>query len=87
MPSVPNYAHWSSDAFLLYIYKQVMQFSHNVSKKMLRFNNYQHIPKYNHKIVANDPRVCNNPNNAKMRRNIGGDASWRSKLPAFTQFN
>ena len=28
---------WSSDAFLLYIRKQVKQFSHNVSIRMLRF--------------------------------------------------
>ncbi len=28
---------WSSDAFLRYIQKQVMEFSHNVSKKMLKF--------------------------------------------------
>jgi hypothetical protein len=32
-------SHWSSDAFLRYIRKQVMEFSHNVSKKMLRFKN------------------------------------------------
>jgi hypothetical protein len=30
---------WSSDAFLRYIRKQVMEFSHTVSKKMLKFQN------------------------------------------------
>jgi hypothetical protein len=30
-------AWWSSDAFLRYIQKQVMEFSHKVSKKMLHF--------------------------------------------------
>ncbi len=78
---------WLSDAFLQYIQKQVMEFSHNVSKKMLRFKNYKHVPNYNHRIMANNPRVCNNPNNAKMQRNVGGDASRQSRLPAFTQFN
>ncbi len=78
---------WSSNAFLHYICKQVMQFSHNVSKKMLRFKNYQHILNYNHRIAANDPRVRNDPTNTKTRRNIGGDALRRSKLLTFTQFN
>ncbi len=58
--------HWLSNAFLWYIQKQVVEFSHNVSKKMLRFKNYMHVPNYDHRIVANDPRVCNNPNNAEM---------------------
>ncbi len=78
---------WSSNAFLHYICKQVMQFSHNVSEQMLRFKNYQHVPNYNHRIVANDPRVRNDPNNAETRRNIGDDMSWHSKLLAFTQLN
>jgi hypothetical protein len=78
---------WLSDAFLWYIRKQVMEFSHNMSKKMLCFKNYKHVPNYNHRIAANDPGVCNNPNNAKMQRNVGGDASWQSRLPAFTQSN
>ncbi len=78
---------WSSNAFLRYIWKQVMEFSHNVSKKMLCFKNYKHMPNYNHRIGANNPKVCNNPNNAKIRRNIGGDVSWQIRLPVFTQFN
>jgi hypothetical protein len=35
--------------------------------------------------VKNNAR--NNPNNAETRRNIGGDVSRQSRLPAFTQFN
>ncbi len=64
-----------------------MEFSYNVSKKVLHFKNYTHVPNYNHRIAANDPRVCNDPNNAKAWRNVGGDASQQSRLPAFTQFN
>jgi hypothetical protein len=64
-----------------------MEFSHNMSKKMLRFKNYKHVPNYNHRIVANDPRIHNNANNAEMRRNVGGYASRQSRLPALTQFN
>ena len=32
---------WSSNAFLRYIRQQVMEFSHNVTKKMLRFQTLQ----------------------------------------------
>jgi hypothetical protein len=64
-----------------------MEFSHNVSKKMLRFKHYKHMPNYDHRIAANDPRVCNDPDSAKMWRSIGGNVSWQSRLPAFTQFN
>jgi hypothetical protein len=78
---------WLSDAFLRYIQKQVIEFSHNVSKKMLLFKNYKPVPNYDLRIAANNTRVCNNPNNVEMRRNVGGDASRQSRLPAFTQFN
>ena len=37
---------WSSDAFLRYIRKQVEQFSHNVSRRMLRFESFRHIADY-----------------------------------------
>jgi hypothetical protein len=39
---------WSSDAFFWYIRKQVMEFSHNVSKRMLTFQNYHHVPNFDH---------------------------------------
>ncbi len=66
---------WSSNAFLQYIRKQVMEFSHNVSKSMLWFQNYHHTPNFEHQIAANDPVICNDPNNAKMRGNASGDTS------------
>ncbi len=64
-----------------------MEFSYNVLKKMLCFKNYKHVPNYNHRIAVKNPRVCNNPNNAKTQRNVSGDASQQNRLPAFTQFN
>ncbi len=64
-----------------------MEFSHNVSKKMLRFRHYKHVPDYDHRIAANDPRVRNDPNNAETQRNVGGDTNQRNRLPVFTQFN
>ena len=35
---------WSSDAFLKYIRKQVDQFTHNISKRMIKHMFYRHIP-------------------------------------------
>jgi hypothetical protein len=68
---------WSSNAFLWYIRKQVIEFSLNVSKRMLTFQTYQRIPNFEHQVSANDPQVHNDPNNAEMRRNVGGDTSRR----------
>ncbi len=78
---------WSSNAFLRYIRKQVLEFSHNVSKRMLRFRTYRHAPEFDPGIAANDPRVRNDPNNAEARRNVGGDATRCNRLPEFSQFN
>jgi hypothetical protein len=78
---------WSSSAFLWYIRKQVMEFSHNVSKRRLAFQIFRHIPNFDHQVSANNPRVRNNPNNAKTWRNVGGDTSRRRQLPLFSQFS
>ena len=78
---------WSSDAFLRYIQKQVMEFSHNVSKKMLKFQNYRHIPNFDHQIHTNDPQVRNDPNNSETRRNVSGDTSRQARLSSFAQFS
>jgi hypothetical protein len=80
-------SRWSSNTFLWYIRKQVMEFSHNVSKRMLNFQNYRHIPNFEHQVSTNDLPVRNNPNNAKTHRNVGGDSSRRRQLPAFSQFS
>jgi hypothetical protein len=78
---------WSSDAFLQYIRKQVMEFSHNVSKRMLTFQNYCHIPNFDHGVSAKDSHVRNDPNNAETRRNVSGDMSQLMQLPALSQFS
>mgnify|MGYP006179045269 FL=1 len=78
---------WSSDAFLRYIRKQVLEFSHNVSKRMLRFRTHRHVPEFDQGIAANNPRVRNDPNNVETRRNVGGDVTRRNRLPAFSQFS
>ena len=78
---------WSSDAFLLYIRKQVEQFSHNVSCRMLRFELHRHVQDYAPSVSRLDPRQRNHPNNAETKRNIGGNSSRQARMPAFSLFN
>jgi len=79
---------WSSDAFLRYIRKQVEQFSHNVSKRMTSQMLHRHIPTYTTPAVSHlDPRQRNNPNNAKTRRNVGGDMTRQARLPPFAIYH
>lgn len=42
--SIMMIGRWSSDAFLRYIRKQVEQFSHNISKRMIQNQFFRHIP-------------------------------------------
>ena len=78
---------WSSDAFLRYIRKQVEQFSHNVSRRILRFEFFRHVPDYEPRTSRLDPRQGNHSDNGETRRNFGGSVSRRSKLPTFSLFN
>ena len=78
---------WSSDAFLRYIRKQVEQFSHNVSQRMLRVISHRHIPDIEPRVSHLDPRQRNHPDNAETRRNVGGNSSRRAQLPAMSLFN
>jgi hypothetical protein len=56
---------WSSDAFLRYIRKQVMEFSQNVAKRMLSCQNFRHVPNVHMPVSQDDPRIRNHPNNAE----------------------
>ena len=78
---------WSSDAFLRYIRKQVEQFSHNVSNKMLKFKFHRHVPGPEQGVSRWDPRQRNHPDNAETRRNIGGDSARQVRLPAFSLYS
>jgi hypothetical protein len=77
---------WSSDAFLRYIRKQIEQFSHDVSSKMIENMCYRYIPAPTESTTDRDPRQRNNPDNAETRRNVGGNATRQARLPAFSQF-
>ena len=78
---------WSSDAFLRYIRKQVKQFSHNVSRRMIRFQFHRHIPDLEPVVSHLDPRQREHPDNAETRRNIGGNLSRRVSLTDMSIYN
>jgi hypothetical protein len=79
---------WSRDTFLRYIRKQVKQFNHNVSRKMITHMFHRHIPNYTSPTVSHlNPRQRNHPDNVETQRNIGGDMAQQARLPAFTQFD
>jgi hypothetical protein len=65
--------HWSSNAFLWYIRKQVMGFSQNMAKRMLSCQNFRHIPDIHTRIQQDNPRIRNHPDNTETRRNVSGD--------------
>ena len=78
---------WSSDAFLRYIRKQVEQFSHNVSCRMICFQFHHHIPNLEPAVSHLELRQRNQPDNAKTRSNIGGNLSRRVCIPAMSMYN
>jgi hypothetical protein len=84
--SIMLIGRWSSNAFLQYIRKHVMEISQNVAKKMLTLQNYKHIPETNRRILPEDPRQRNNPHNAETRRNDGGNAIRLARLCAFALY-
>ena len=77
---------WSSDAFLWYICKQVEQFSHDVSFRMIENMSHRYIPSLTSTTKDRDPRQRNNSNNAETQRNVGGNAACQARLPAFSQY-
>eukprot|EP00957_Ditylum_brightwellii_P190337 14488401-Ditylum_brightwellii.AAC.1 len=60
---------WSSNASLRYIRKQVEQFSCNLSKQMLRFKIFRHVPDCEPLVSILDPQQQNHPDNKQTRRN------------------
>ena len=76
---------WSSDAFLLYIRKQVEQFSHNVSSRMIKNMSFNHIPNYEPRTSSHNTRMRNDRNNFQTRYNMGQSAvDIIPTLPSFS---
>jgi len=69
---------WSSDAFLRYIRKQVEEFDHDVSRRMIRNPRYHHVPA----PTRDDPRTGRNP--LSFTTNIGMGDSGAGFHTAFT---
>jgi hypothetical protein len=67
---------WSSDAFLLYIRKQVTEFSNNVSRKMIKNPVYHHVPDADredprtHNPMAATANIGMGANGATINRNV-----------------
>ena len=79
---------WSSDAFLLYIRKQVEQFSHNVSNRMIQNLSFTHVPNWEPRLHSLDPKIRNHRNNTQTRYNMGQNASHViPTLPNFSLHN
>ena len=50
---------WKSDAFLLYIRKQVAQFLQNLSTQMLQNENFYTVPDFQRALPSNGPPMAN----------------------------
>jgi hypothetical protein len=74
-------SHWSSDAFLRYICRQVQEFSVGVSSKMLLTDEFFAVSG----VTPKDPQVSGNINNFSGRGlNIGLTAQNRAMAPTFS---
>ena len=70
---------WSSDAFLSYIRKQIEQFSHQVSSKMLRFQFHRHLPDKGVWTSKYDARQETVTDDAETRKNIIGSMARQAR--------
>ena len=77
--SIMMIGRWSSDAFLKYIRKQVEQFSHNVSSRMLRHESFFTTPDFQPTTSRHDTRMPNDPRNFATN-NYGGVAARRERF-------
>jgi hypothetical protein len=69
--SIMMIGRWSSNAFLKYIQKQVEQFSHNVSRRMIQNQHFTHVPDFVPTVSRHDPRQRNHRDNAQTQQNMG----------------
>lgn len=79
---------WSSDAFLRYIRKQVEQFSHNVSRRMIQHQHFTHVPDFVPTVSRHDPRQRNHRDNSQTQLNMGrAGTSVIAALPRMALWN
>ena len=77
--SIMMIGRWSSDAFLRYIRRQVEQFTHNVSRRMLRNPSFFTTPDFDPTISGDDTREPNDPHNFATSH-FGGVAGRRERF-------
>ena len=92
LDEVPVYSimllgRWSSDAFLRYIRKQVEQFSHNISHRMIRHQHFTHVPQTEQRVSRHDPRQRNHSANLQTRTNMGGAPNVVARLTRLTMWH
>lgn len=75
---------WSSDAFMRYIRKQVLDMSHGISTKMLTYEEFYTIPDFVHNAADGDLRTRNQNNLATTTSFSGSHTNMRRGMhPAF----
>mmetsp|Transcript_44917 Transcript_44917/g.137163 ORF Transcript_44917/g.137163 Transcript_44917/m.137163 type:complete len:126 (-) Transcript_44917:320-697(-) len=72
---------WSSDPFLLYIGKQVQEFTQGVSQKMVLTEDYYTIP--DEAAGAENPRVYGDRNNFSASAQNGARLGRRVEVPSW----
>ncbi len=76
--------HWSSDAFMYYIRKQVLSMSHGVSSKIIQFEEFYTVPDFVHNAVDGDLRKRNKNNIASLISFSGSHTNMRRGIhPTF----
>ena len=58
-----------SDSFLKYIRKQMLQFSSNISQRMLDHEHFTHIPNFNEKDTSSSMERVESPPKKKSNKN------------------
>ena len=75
---------WSSDAFMRYIRKQVLEMSHGISSKMLTYEEFYTVPDFVHNAADGDLRSRNKNNLATTTSFSGSRTNMRrGNNPAF----
>jgi hypothetical protein len=72
--------HWSSDAFMCYIRKQVLSLSHGISSRMLTFEQFYTVPDFVHTAADGDSRSRSNTNLGSTTGFIGSYVNMRRGL-------
>ena len=72
---------WSSDAFLKYLRRQVLEFSKGMSRRMVKNEYLYSIP--NHQTDINDPRT-QNPNSFATNLSLAPSSNNHNIQPAFS---